>query len=68
MKRLARILILLMITCASCKVSDRINISRDPEMHMGIDAGHNFNNYVHGIREGGIPAASAKSSGGCGCN
>lgn len=58
-----------MLSLASCSTIapfERQYLS-DPEMQMGLDAGQEFNNYVHSIREGSSPAASIKSSGGCGC-
>lgn len=41
---------------------------KDTEMDLTQDAGKNFTDYVHSIREGSTPAGSTKSSGGCGCN
>ena len=40
----------------------------DPEMQMATDAGKNFQNYIHSVREGATPAGGSKASGGCGCN
>lgn len=69
MKRLVKILaVILIVGFSSCKVSQDLDITHDTEMQMGNDAGQNFRNYVHSIREGGNPTGSAKSSGGCGCN
>jgi|GEM_PF-5511639 len=56
------------IALTSCKTMSKTDMTRDPEMEMGIDAGQNFRNYVQSIREAANPAASAKSNGGCGCN
>lgn len=69
MKRLAFSIIILSLftSCASIKPYERQFVN-DPEMQMSNDAGKNFNNYVHSIREGAIPAGGAKASGGCGCN
>jgi hypothetical protein len=55
------------VSCASLKPYDRVYVN-DPEMQMGNDAGKNFENYVHSIREGATPAGNSKGSGGCGCN
>lgn len=54
-------------SCASLKPHERIYIN-DPAMQMGLDAGLSFQNYIFTIREGAIPAGTAKGSGGCGCN
>lgn len=54
-------------SCKTIKPYERIYIN-DPQMQMGTAAPKNFENYVHSIREGAIPAGSSKSSGGCGCN
>jgi len=64
------LILLFIVLLASCKVvkpHERIFIN-DPEMQLGSDEMDNYDNYVHSIREGSIPAGSAKSSGGCGCN
>ena len=61
------ILFALLTSCATVKPYEQIFIN-DSEMQMGGDETHNFDNYVHSIREGSIPAGSVKSSGGCGCN
>jgi hypothetical protein len=53
--------------CVSLKPYERVYVN-DPEMQFGVDAGKNFVNYVHSIREGAIPAGTSKASGGCGCN
>jgi hypothetical protein len=53
--------------CVPLKPYERVYVN-DPEMQMGTDAGNNFNSYVQSIREGAIPAGTAKASGGCGCN
>ena len=53
--------------CETLKSYERIYVN-DPQMQMGNTSPKNFENYVHSIREGAIPAGSAKSSGGCGCN
>ncbi|HPI12638.1 MAG TPA: DUF4266 domain-containing protein [Catalimonadaceae bacterium] len=55
------------VSCASLKPYDRVYVN-DPEMDLGNDAGKNFENYVHSIREGATPAGNSKGSGGCGCN
>ena len=63
-------IIALGFTVAACTVIhpyERVYIY-DPQMQMSHNAGKNFSNYVHSIREGSIPAGSTKSSGGCGCN
>ncbi len=57
---------LLCSACASIAPYERQYVS-DPEMQMGSDAGKGFNNYIHSIREGSIPAEGSKTSGGCGC-
>jgi len=69
MKKLVfRIIILSLFTsCVSIKPYERQYVS-DTEMQMSNDAGKNFNNYVHSIREGATTAGSTKASGGCGCN
>ncbi len=72
MKRyLLRIFIVLvmlsMYSCINLKPYERVYVN-DPQMLMDMDAGKNFENYVHSIREGAIPAGTKKSSGGCGCN
>lgn len=54
-------------SCVTLKPYDRVFVN-DPEMQMSEDAGKNFEDYVHSIREGATPAGSNKSSGGCGCN
>lgn len=54
-------------SCKSLKPYERQYVN-DPEMQMNSDAGQNFNNYIHSIREGATPAESSKGSGGCGCN
>ena len=59
---------LLMATgCATVKPYQRVYLN-DPEMYMGGNSGHSFENYVHTIRTGSIVAGSKKASGGCGCN
>ena len=60
-------MILTCLSCRSIKAND-INYTRDPDMEIGNDAGKTFQNYVQTIREGGQPAGSSKTSGGCGCN
>ncbi len=60
-------LIFFMSSCATVAPYERQFVS-DSEMQMGNDAGQEFNNYIHSIREGATPAESAKTSGGCGCN
>jgi len=72
MKRIKSSFILLFITlmassCATIKPWDRVYLN-DPQMQLSHSTGMNFSNYVHAVREGGIPAGSTKSSGGCGCN
>jgi hypothetical protein len=54
-------------SCATIKPWERVYLN-DPQMQLTNSQGSNFSNYVHSIREGGIPAGSTKSSGGCGCN
>ena len=54
-------------SCVSLKPYEQVYVN-DPEMQLGNDAGENFQNYVHSIREGAVPAGSQKASGGCGCN
>jgi hypothetical protein len=61
------LLTIILSSCASLKPGELIYVN-DPEMQMGTDAGKNFNNYVHSIREGATPPGSTKGSGGCGCN
>ena len=62
------VMVLSFVSCVSLKPHEEIYIN-DPEMQMGIsDAGKGFQNYVHSIREGAVPVASGKSSGGCGGN
>lgn len=56
-----------MYSCINLKPYERVYVN-DPQMQMDMDAGKNFENYVHSIREGAIPAGTKKSSGGCGCN
>ena len=53
--------------CSSLKPYERVYVN-DPEMQMGSDAAQGFQQYVHSIREGAMPAGTSKSSGGCGCN
>lgn len=59
-----------MITLSCCATIEPFErqFLNDRDMKMGIDSGVEFNNYVHSIREGSVPAASMKTSGGCGCN
>ncbi len=64
---LTLILFALLTSCATVKPYEQIFIN-DSEMQMGGDETRNFDNYVHSIREGSMPAGSVKSSGGCGCN
>ena len=64
---LTSILFALLTSCATVKPYEQIFIN-DSEMQMGGDETRNFDNYVHSIREGSMPAGSVKSSGGCGCN
>jgi len=54
-------------SCVSIKPYERVYVN-DPEMQMEVDAGKNFENYIHSIREGATPAGTNKASGGCGCN
>ncbi|WP_158605972.1 DUF4266 domain-containing protein [Taibaiella sp. KBW10] len=61
------LLILFASSCASVKPYERQYLN-DAEMQMSKDAGRNFNDYVHSIREGATPANGLKGSGGCGCN
>lgn len=69
MKRIIYSLLILFsfASCATVAPYERQYIS-DSEMQMGNDAGKEFNNYVHSIREGAVPAGASKTSGGCGCN
>ena len=72
MNRLKRIFCFLVIgivatSCTIIKPYERVYLD-DPRMQMAHHAGQNFSNYVHSIREGSVPAGSAKSVGGCGCN
>lgn len=53
--------------CVSVASYERQFVS-DPEMQMGNDFSKGFNNYIHSIREGAVPAEGVKTSGGCGCN
>jgi len=64
---IAFVLILLASSCVTLKPYDRVYVN-DPDMQMNGDAGKNYENYIHAIREGATPAGSGKSSGGCGCN
>ncbi|MCC6726922.1 MAG: DUF4266 domain-containing protein [Saprospiraceae bacterium] len=57
----------LMASCTSLKPYEMVYV-KDAEMQMGDEAGKKFENYVQSIREGAMPAASQKASGGCGCN
>jgi hypothetical protein len=54
-------------SCQTLKPYERVYVN-DPQMQMGNSAPKNFENYVHTIREGAVPAGSSKASGGCGCN
>lgn len=54
-------------SCQTLKPYERIYVD-DPQMQMGSSAPKGFENYIHAIREGSIPAGSSKASGGCGCN
>ncbi|MEM8906404.1 MAG: DUF4266 domain-containing protein [Bacteroidota bacterium] len=60
-------LLFLFAACQPVKPYERIYLN-DPEMQMGISSAKGFEQYVQSIREGAIPAGSAKGSGGCGCN
>jgi hypothetical protein len=53
--------------CAAFKPYERVYID-DPEMELSKSSCKNFEGYVYSIREGAIPAAGSKSTGGCGCN
>ena len=64
---LALLLLFCLAACQPVKPYERIYL-KDPAMQMGISATQGFENYVQTIREGAIPAGTAKSSGGCGCN
>ncbi len=57
----------LLASCANLKPYEMIYVN-DAEMQMGDGAGKQFEQYVQSIREGAMPAASQKASGGCGCN
>ena len=61
------LIVFLLSSCATVESYERQFIS-DPEMQMSHDAGKEFNNYVHSIREGATPSGAGKASGGCGCN
>lgn len=60
-------LVIPMYSCQAIKSYERIYLD-DQEMQMVNTASKSFNQYVHSIREGAIPTAGTKSSGGCGCN
>ncbi|TAE18410.1 MAG: DUF4266 domain-containing protein [Bacteroidetes bacterium] len=53
--------------CTAVKPYQRQYIN-DSEMQMGADAGKQYTQYIHSIRQGATPAGTPKSSGGCGCN
>lgn len=59
-------MVLTFTSCVSLKPYERIYIN-DPDMQMEADAGQHFGNYIHSIRESGLPAGSQTSGGGCGC-
>lgn len=61
------IFLLVLSNCVTVKHYEKQFIN-DPEMQMGNDAGMNFINYVHSIREGSTSAGNTKGNGGCGCN
>ncbi len=61
------LVLVVLSSCAPLKPYERVYVN-DPEMQMSSDAGKRFQNYIYTIREAAIPAAAAKSSGGCGCN
>lgn len=54
-------------SCSTLKPYERVYVN-DPQMQLGNSVPKNFENYVHSIREGAVPAGSSKTSGGCGCN
>ena len=54
-------------SCTTLKPYEMVYVN-DPEMQMATDAGKNFQNYIHSVREGATPAGGSKASGGCGCN
>ncbi|MBK7173901.1 MAG: DUF4266 domain-containing protein [Bacteroidales bacterium] len=60
------LVLLILSSCVSLKPYERIYVN-DPDMQMEADAGQQFGNYIHSIRESGRPAGSQVSSGGCGC-
>ncbi len=53
--------------CAAIKPYERVYVD-DQEMELAKSSCKNFEGYVCSIREGAVPAAGSKSSGGCGCN
>jgi Domain of unknown function (DUF4266) len=59
--------VLLFSSCKTLKPYERVYVN-DPEMELAKSPCKNFEGYVSSIREGGIPTAGSKSSGGCGCN
>lgn len=70
MKSKLLILILIAIflsSCATVKPYERVYLN-DSEMLLENTSNEVFEGYVHSIREGITPAATTKSSGGCGCN
>lgn len=67
-----KLLILILIaiflsSCAAVKPYERVYLN-DSEMLLENTSNEVFEGYVHSIREGITPAATTKSSGGCGCN
>ena len=70
MKRNTNLFIICGILLSSCvvvKPYERVYLN-DSEMQLENSSSDVFEGYVHSIREGITPAATTKSSGGCGCN
>jgi Domain of unknown function (DUF4266) len=59
--------VLLFSSCKALKPYERVYVN-DPEMQLAKSPCKNFDGYVESIREGAMPTAGSKSSGGCGCN
>jgi predicted phosphatase len=58
---------ILFTSCVAVKPYERMYLN-DSEMSLESNSTDMFEGYVHSIREGITPAATTKSSGGCGCN
>jgi predicted phosphatase len=58
---------LLFTACKAIKPYERVYLD-DREMELANTSAKDFDAYVKSIREGAVPAAGSKSSGGCGCN